>query len=151
MRRPDPDEEFALTSLKHEISGQRYQVAIEEDEIIHAAWKTFRGTKAQLPIASEPVKYVVGSGAFAKSYLYADGDALMQMPLSYYINHSGYGMSPGYDLPQHAGFNRQISDQCLFCHVGQIERRDGNPNHTTIVEMAISCERCHGPGQDHVS
>jgi hypothetical protein len=59
-------------------------------------------------------------------------------------------MSPGYDLPSHFEFAREINDQCLFCHVGILQRKEGNPNHVQIHELAIGCERCHGAGREHV-
>ncbi|MEM1227430.1 MAG: CDC27 family protein [Planctomycetota bacterium] len=150
LRLPDPEEEVVLPSWQHEKSRQRFRVVRDGDRVIHQSWQGFPDVEVQLPIADQPIQYVVGSGAFAKSYLLADGPSLMQAPLTYYVGKASYDMSPGYDLPRHPGFQRQVSDQCLFCHVGQIERQAGNSNHTRIIEMAIGCERCHGAGHQHV-
>ena len=101
--------------------------------------------------ARRKVDLVVGSGAFAKSYLTLNEDGCFQVPLTYYVSKGEYAMSPGYDQALHPGFTRQISDQCLFCHAGKLRRIDDNPNQFQIHEHAIGCERCHGNGESHVA
>ena len=49
-------------------------------------------------------------------------------------------MSPGYDRPDHSGFQREVSDSCMFCHNGYPPAANG-----------IDCERCHGPGEAHAN
>lgn len=65
-------------------------------------------------------------------------------------------MSPGYDLPFHAGFSRKITYGCLFCHAGYPDLPPGADQYEggwklpePLVE-GIDCQRCHGPGQAHV-
>src|SRR5206468_2420947 len=70
-------------------------------------------------------------------------------PATWYAK-KGWAMSPGYDLEQHSGFQRPVGEACLFCHAGRFETVGGSPNRIAFQEMAISCERCHGPGALHV-
>jgi hypothetical protein len=58
-------------------------------------------------------------------------------------------MSPGYDHEQHQGFERPVDVDCLVCHCGGIEEVDGAFHRLNVGELAIGCERCHGPGEAH--
>ena len=46
------------------------------------------------------------------------------------------------------------NDNCIFCHsTGGQPGLDGDTNyleHTTVAELGIACEACHGPGEAHV-
>ena len=101
-------------------------------------------------LAEYPIEYVIGSGKFAKGFLISAGHFLLQSPVTWYAKTQSYGMSPAYDSASNAGFGRVVSDECLFCHSGMVSRVGENPNFFTIDELAIGCERCHGPGQQHV-
>jgi tetratricopeptide (TPR) repeat protein len=53
-------------------------------------------------------------------------------------------MSPGYDRPDHSDFRREVTEACLFCHNGYPSEANGG------LANGIDCQRCHGPGEDHV-
>jgi Flp pilus assembly protein TadD len=91
-----------------------------------------------------PIDYWIGSGKHARSYLSrTPSNDLIELPLTWYSASGGHwGMSPGYDMPNHAGFSRRITEQCLFCHTAY-------PN-AAAQPQGIDCQRCHGPGQAHV-
>lgn len=90
-----------------------------------------------------PIDYWIGSGNHARSYLSRTrSNDLVELPLTWYRGSGGHwGMSPGYDVPNHAGFSRKITQQCLFCH---------NASPDAALAQGIDCQRCHGPGQAHV-
>jgi hypothetical protein len=142
-------EERELSGYAHRPSGQRFAVTTVGDQLHHRGWQTFSGTNEELLLCDAKIEYVMGSGAFGKSYLFRDGSAWRQSPLGYYVGRGEYGMSPGYDRAHHAGFSRQITDQCLFCHAGVVSRNQDNQNNFNVHELAIGCERCHGPGEAH--
>jgi len=58
-------------------------------------------------------------------------------------------MSPGYDRAHQRGFDREIGMECLICHAGRVEAVDGTLHRMKVIEAAIGCERCHGPGSLH--
>ena len=66
-------------------------------------------------------------------------------------------MSPAYDRPDHLGFSREITYRCLFCHNGYpridagSDDWDGASILPAVLPEGIDCQRCHGPGGDHVS
>jgi tetratricopeptide (TPR) repeat protein len=89
--------------------------------------------------------FVLGSGNHARTYLHhAANGQLVQLPVGEYSENGGYwAMNPGYDRPDHMDFRRRVDDECLFCHTAYPLRVGGVP-------AAIDCQRCHGPGAEHV-
>lgn len=151
LREVSAESESELNSFLHPASSQRMRVTKQAEQVVHEAWQELPQTRFELPIASEPMELVMGSGTFAKSYLFRDVDSLMQAPLTHYTKRDQYDMSPGYDSANHLGFSRQVTDDCLFCHAGSLSRLKGNRNHSVLNELAIGCERCHGGGAQHVA
>jgi predicted CXXCH cytochrome family protein len=104
------------------------------------------------------VDYVMGSGNHARSYLHKTPDnRLIEFPVSWYPEQGGvWRMSPGYDLPNHAGFSREVSLRCVFCHNAYPESDevpaglDGAEILPARLPEGIDCQRCHGPGGAHV-
>ena len=101
------------------------------------------------------IAYTIGSGNHARSYLVRRSHALYEAPITFYTGTGRWDMSPGYDTSVPVGFARRITGNCLFCHAGrtngwnaQGERFD-TPD--PFAEVAIGCERCHGPGGAHVA
>ncbi|OYP29460.1 hypothetical protein CGZ80_25010 [Rhodopirellula sp. MGV] len=138
--------------IEHRASWRRYEVVKKGDEIVHRESKRFGDGQDQLVKVNEfPVEYVMGSGAFAQGYLLRDGEYLLQSPVTWYAKLDDIGMAPGYDEASQRGFSRMIDDECLFCHAGLATANNDNPHQPEIHELAIGCERCHGPGQEHVA
>jgi len=108
-------------------------------------------------VLEREVAWIIGSGAHARSYLSLDeGGVLRQLPVTWYPQIQRWGMSPGYDRPDHEDFGRQVTHSCLFCHNGypllpEPSDRYGQRNvFRTELPSGIGCHRCHGPGADHV-
>ena len=102
---------------------------------------------------SERLDLVLGSGRIGQTYLYWEGDRLFELPVSYWTALGTWISSPGY-LDDVGNFDRPVTPRCLECHVGYAETVPGPepPNHynSAKIVMGISCERCHGPGRQHV-
>ena len=95
---------------------------------------------------------VTGSGKIAQSYLYWKDERLYQLPISYLTKKNCWVNSPGY-LDGTANFARPVLAPCLECHATFFETVGGTTNHFRKDNfiLGISCERCHGPGREHVS
>jgi len=102
---------------------------------------------------------IVFGGVKGETYLYWKGNELYQLPLSYYNGEHRWSTSPGMglnfmDYPR----IRPIGIRCLECHAsyinylpGKAQRLDGIEEFDkTSVVYHIDCERCHGPGAQHV-
>jgi Cytochrome c554 and c-prime len=102
---------------------------------------------------SERIDFVTGSGEKGQTYLYWRGNQLFQLPVSYWTELHGWVNSPGFS-DGIADFNRPIVPRCLECHATSIvslpsEKVENSYRKTGFV-LGISCERCHGPGGEHV-
>jgi Tfp pilus assembly protein PilV len=100
--------------------------------------------------ASIPADVIFGSGKLAQTFLYWHGDGLYQAHLSYFPEQGRWVTSPGYKRNS-ADFSREIVVECIECHATYIARKkELNFYHRETAIWGISCERCHGPGQQHV-
>ena len=102
---------------------------------------------------SERIDFVTGSGEKGQTYLYWKGDQLFQLPVSYWTELHSWVNSPGFSDGS-ADFNRPIVPRCLECHATYFasvpsEKAD-NFYKKTGFTLGVSCERCHGPGAEHV-
>lgn len=140
-----PDAEF-----DHPASGRRYRVVRREGRLFHEeSLPLDDGT--EFVLTSTPLRYRVGSGHFARTYLCdAGGGFLLESPVTWYESAEEWSMTPGFDRAAHRSFSRQILENCMWCHAGQVETSTTSTIRLRIVEQAIGCERCHGPGQAHV-
>jgi len=103
---------------------------------------------------TERIDVVVGSGQRGQSYLYWKGDRLFQLPVSYWTALGEWVNSPGY-ADGTADFTRPIDPRCLECHAGYFASIPSGPPENryqkTGFVLGITCERCHGPGRQHVA
>ena len=97
-----------------------------------------------------PVKYVVGSGRHARTYLVEADGFLTESPVTWYESQKAWHLSPGYDVPEQQGFERAIGESCLHCHAGRSEAIEPTVHRMRLPEVALGCERCHGPASLHV-
>ncbi len=98
---------------------------------------------------------VIGSGKRGQSYLYWNNSYLFQLPISYYTNEDTWSNSPGYDNGI-ANFSRLVNSQCLGCHsshIGIVSNKEQTSERfdKASVIYGINCERCHGPGGNHIA
>jgi Cytochrome c554 and c-prime len=112
------------------------------------------GWPKQLQSKSEPIDVVIGSGVRGQSYLYWHGEQLFELPVSYWSDGNRWINSPGYKNGT-MNFARAVTPRCLECHATYIEPRSLDPltnryNRKSLV-VGISCERCHGPGAEHIA
>lgn len=100
----------------------------------------------------QELNYFVGSGRVGRSYLYSLDGYLYQAPVSYYAQKDRWDMSPGYELDPELPV-RPIEKSCLFCHAGEVQHIAGTLNRyasPAFSQNGVSCERCHGPGSEHI-
>ena len=103
---------------------------------------------------SEEIAFVLGSGRRGRSYLIHSDGALYQSPIGWYAASQDWDLSPGYEPENHPRFSRLVGDSCLYCHAGRTNSIGVNADRyetTVFSEAAIGCERCHGPGENHIA
>ena len=109
------------------------------------------GTPPRTSSRSERFALVVGSGDKGQTYLYWNEDQLFQLPVSYWTD-LGWVNSPGY-RDGFADFDRPIVPRCLECHATYFETLPppSNRYNTAGFSLGIQCEKCHGPGREHIA
>lgn len=158
--RPSPDnviEDYTRENhLHHAPSNRHYRMVQREGRFYQRRYRLDPGGKEK-NILEREVDWIIGSGEHARSYLSLDeGGVLRQLPVTWYPQIQRWGMSPGYDHPDHEDFGRQVTHSCLFCHNGyplfpEPSDRYGQRNvFRSELPSGIGCHRCHGPGADHV-
>jgi hypothetical protein len=102
---------------------------------------------------TERIAFVEGSGRRGQSYLYWADGRLFQLPVSYWTSMSKWISSPGY-VDGRPNFERAVAPRCLECHATWIESVPDlgavNRFRPDSAILGITCERCHGAGQEHV-
>jgi hypothetical protein len=113
------------------------------------------GLKNGRQFRNERIDIVIGSGRKGQGYLYWKGDGLFQLPVSYYTPTDSWVNSPGY-VSDSAVFDRRIPASCLECHstyartVFEGQQAFGDYFDKSRIIYGIDCERCHGPGTEHI-
>ena len=142
--------------LFHAPSNRHYRMVQREGRFYQRRYRLDSDGNEKNVLERE-VTWIIGSGEHARSYLSLDdGGVLRQLPVTWYPQIQRWGMSPGYDHPDHEDFARQVTHSCLFCHNGypllpEPSDRYGQRNvFRTELPSGIGCHRCHSPGADHV-
>src|SRR5262249_19468199 len=132
----DPAAEPPDGAFDDPASGRSYRVyrqggRLRHEEILRTA-EGQEGGRADVP-----VRYVIGSGHFTRSYLVEVDGFLHESPITWYASGGRWRTSPGYDSPQHWGFERPVDVGCVFCHAGRAEPAEGTSHRMVFHEKAI--------------
>jgi hypothetical protein len=129
-----------------------FQVLRDGPRLIHREWCQDAAGKV-VAEQQEEVAYAVGSGTQARSYFVRRDGFLFESPITWYARKSAWHLSPSYEVkPFH--FQRRIEPRCLYCHAQETHPIRDTVNHYAeppFGQLAIGCERCHGPGERHVA
>lgn len=136
-------------SFKHAPSGVSY--AIESSGAVHLSKGELREERQ--------LDYFVGSGAAGRTYLSSshlpqqDG-FVFQAPMTWYRQTGRWDASPGYQGDTLSRWSRPIEPSCLFCHASQVRMAPETQNRYAdppFAQSGVGCERCHGPGSEHIA
>jgi hypothetical protein len=131
--------------------NQHFEVFAREGKLFQSQYAMEVGAN-EIFRETHEVQWIIGSGTNGFAGVTTNGAYLFQGPLSFYSKIGTWGLSPGYEFGNY-GFNRPILAGCVVCHSGQaMPAADGNGRFEDppFRELAIGCENCHGPGQQHV-
>ena len=62
------------------------------------------------------LRWFVGSGRVARSYILSREGFLFQAPVSFYLASDAWAVSPGFEQHQSIHFTRAVTTKCLQCH-----------------------------------
>jgi predicted CXXCH cytochrome family protein len=141
----------SVTSVVHGIT-RSYDARLENGRMLH---RDVMQTADGQPVYSQEfaMDYVVGSGQRAHAWLRREGELLFQSPLNWFSQQACWDVAPGYQPDDPRRFRRRVTDDCISCHAGRPAPAANFPNRyasAAFHELAIGCERCHGPGSEHI-
>jgi len=143
-------------SYYHEPSKRLYEMSFRDGTYV---FKRDQFGPDQQPINSIEIEaaWVLGSGHNSRTYLYREPNGeLFQLPLAWYSQTQNWGMAPGFEAENHLGLTRGVRRGCMFCHNAYPDVEAGSDEHIkppvfpTSLPEGIGCQRCHGPGAEHV-
>lgn len=140
----------------HSLSDSHYSMTMRGGRYFERRWQ-LDGAGREMNVEEASIDYVMGSGNHARSYLHrTERGMLIELPLGWYPEKGGgWGMVPGSDT-SHPQTRRFVSYKCMFCHNGYPEIPETNyepgsePVFAGQLPQGIDCQRCHGPGAEHV-
>lgn len=153
---PSPESFPNPRAYFHEASGIWFQTVQKDGAFYQRSWQI--GYSGREENAQElKVDYVMGSGNHVRTYLHRTvREILIELPLAWYAEKGGtWAMNPGFDV-DHPPIGRKVGYDCMFCHNGYPsipvghEHAGAEPVFTSPLPEGIDCQRCHGPGGDHV-
>jgi predicted CXXCH cytochrome family protein len=158
--RPSPEltvEDFTDKNTFFHQPSDSYFTMLRRDGKFYQKRYQLDSTGKPVNVMEKQIDYIMGSGNHSRAYLHRTaGNTLVELPLAWYAEKGGYwAMNPGYDRPDHDGFRRPITYDCMFCHnaypeipVGH-EQPFAQPVYSGALPEGIDCQRCHGPGSRH--
>ena len=149
-------EDFENASFFHEPSQRHYEMSQRDGQYF---FKRFQLDESGEPINvfQRKVDWILGSGNHSRSYLYqTEAGEMFLLPVAWYTGEKKWNMAPGYDRPDHEGVGHIVRRECMFCHNAYPDVAAGSDAYGTDhvfpheLPQGIGCQRCHGPGADHV-
>ena len=150
----EPGKEPIPGGFHHMRSGLSFDVGVEESRMVMREY--LPGADGDETIQTRVLQAYLGSGLHWRTYVAELDGFQVPAPIVNFAEAgrsvgsetaAGWGILPGKDVPDRTSFDTFLSLECLACHVGRVERQDGRAH---ILEQAIGCESCHGPGALHV-
>jgi Tfp pilus assembly protein PilF len=137
-------------TFHHGASGVSYRVYREGE----SAYLSYERPGSSALHGRQGLKYFVGSNTRGRTFLFDIDGFLYQSPINYYAAKRVWDMSPGYTQLREMELNHPVDTTCLFCHASRVRRPvTGTLNRfagEAFLQSGVSCERCHGPGSEHV-
>ncbi|HEX3582337.1 MAG TPA: hypothetical protein VH087_11295, partial [Thermoanaerobaculia bacterium] len=151
-------EDFGKLPFRHARSGDVMELRWRDGRLVFRRWRLDAAGKP-VHLFEQPVDWILGSGHHARTYLYRTPNGeLYHLPLAWYTQTKEWGMAPGFDRADHEGVLRRARTECIFCHNAYADLPKNsvtgywrNQNFSTDLPEGIGCQRCHGPGAEHVS
>ena len=153
--RPKPSD-VTGDPFHHELSGAWYAMSRHDGGLYQRQWRIGPDGKED-HVRELSVDYVMGSGNHVRTFLHrTERGTLTELPLAWYSENGGmWSMNPGHDraymLPP-----RSIAYECMFCHNAypaippNHDEPGSEPLYSGVLPEGIDCQRCHGPGANHV-
>lgn len=153
---------------KPELARELDGTSVADPEIPGVSW-SYRYRDGQLLIARNSADgveecvadYAFGSGRHATTFvsmIRPETPAILEHRLTYFAHIDGLDLTPGHNIkPPPPGLTalggvppaRSVRT-CFGCHATEISIGETKGIDEAMMIPNVTCERCHGPGRDHV-
>ncbi|MEZ6062557.1 MAG: tetratricopeptide repeat protein [Planctomycetaceae bacterium] len=153
-REPDPDRMPAGFAegkgrFKTQVKGLEFDMIRSGDQYFQTA---IRQTESGEQRTKTRIDLVYGAGTADEIYFaWHDDDRMYELPVAWLYTHKQWAAE--YFDPFGSGdYSRPLTLRCLECHNTWFEYVPGSLNQYRRDDfiIGITCERCHGPAQQHV-
>jgi len=133
----------------------------ENPEVVHRFDRAGEKVRISSTVAGKAIEAVIdhaiGSGHHGITMLARDGDGRHRsLRLSYYSGGQHWGLTSGFeprpaDPASYIGqiLNEDSFRNCLNCHTTRFTSEEDRRGPEAL-DRGIGCERCHGPGENHI-
>ena len=156
FRSPDAASIPNPTAYFHRASSTWYQIVSRDGGWYQRWWQLgFKGREES--VGESKIDYVMGSGNHVRTYLHRTAQGtLIELPLAWYAEKGGsWALNPGFDTSD-PPIREEVGYDCMFCHNSYPAIPSGHedagsePVFTGQLPQGIDCQRCHGPGGNHI-
>ncbi|MEO5922278.1 MAG: tetratricopeptide repeat protein [Bryobacteraceae bacterium] len=141
----------------HHLASDTWYQIVTREGAWYQRWWQLDGNGQEETAGESKIDYVMGSGNHVRTYLHRTARGTVTMlPLAWYAEKGGtWALNPGFDNndPQ---VGRKVGYDCMFCHNSYPSIPSGHdyirsePVYTGQLPQGIDCQRCHGPGGNHL-
>jgi tetratricopeptide (TPR) repeat protein len=131
--------------------GVRFEMGRSGDAVTQTVIRT---TPLGEQRTSTRIDLVLGAGTADDVYLaWHDDDRMYELPIAWLWPRETWGASHFCHPWAEGDFSRAMTVRCLECHNTWIEYVPGMTNQyrRSGAILGVTCERCHGPGREHVA
>jgi Tetratricopeptide repeat/Cytochrome c554 and c-prime len=144
------DENLIAGQFTHKPSNVRYAIYRDGGKV----WLSYERPGDLLVHGKRELLYYIGEGRRGRTYLFSEDGFVFESPVNWYADRKLWDMAPAYIDATEIPLNLPALTSCLNCHVSGVRAPVAgteNKYATPIFRYSgVTCERCHGPGGEHV-
>jgi tetratricopeptide (TPR) repeat protein len=129
----------------------RFEMAKVGKDYVQKTIRTPPGGRPQE--TTSVISLVYGQGGIADQVYFGwRDDRLYELPVARLLPQNQWGASK-FDRNAAGDFSREVTPRCLECHNVWFKQTPGTLNEydRQDILLGVTCEKCHGPGRDHVA
>ena len=132
--------------------GLEFEMKKEGNEFFSVANFEGQGKKTAI-VDSKKIDFVYGWGRLDEVNFSWDKDRLLELPVAWLFPQETWGITSAFRFGDSGAFAREATSNCLECHTTWFAYYPGTNNRykPDSFLLGVTCERCHGPGTDHVT
>ncbi len=131
--------------------GVRFEMNRKGDQIFQTTIRTTGATEEKIDTR---IDLILGAGQADDVYLaWHDDGRLHELPVAWLWPFDQWGASHFLHADGRGDFSRAMTVRCMECHTTWLDYEPGSVNKygRESIIPGVTCERCHGPGRDHVA